>query len=52
MVAALERKQVPVKLIVKPGGGHPWPTIAEEVALMAQWFDRQLVASRARPDVP
>ena len=52
MVTALDRKQVPVKLIVKPGGGHPWPTIAEEVALMAQWFDRQLVASRARPDVP
>ncbi|MCH2401168.1 MAG: prolyl oligopeptidase family serine peptidase, partial [Pirellulales bacterium] len=52
MVSALDRKQVPVKLIVKPGGGHPWPTIAEEVALMARWFDRQLVASRAHPDVP
>ena len=52
MVAALERLQGPVKLIVKRGVGLPWPRIAEEVALMAQWFDRQLVASRARPDVP
>ena len=51
MVAALGRNQVPAKLIVKPGGGHPWPTIAEEVALMAEWFDRQLLASD-RPDVP
>ena len=52
MAAALERNQVPAKLIVKPGGGHPWPTIAEEVALMAQWFDRQLLASRERSDDP
>ena len=50
MVAALEREKVPVRLIIKPGGGHPWPTIAEEVALMAEWFDRQLLRTRERPD--
>ena len=31
-----------VELIVKPGGAHPWPTIPEEVAVMADWFDKQL----------
>lgn len=30
------------ELIVKPGGGHPWFTIYEEVAVMADWFDEQL----------
>jgi hypothetical protein len=29
-------------LIVKAGGGHPWPTIHEEVAVIADWFDKQL----------
>ena len=44
MVESLERHKVPVRLIIKPGGGHPWPTIAEEVALMVNWFDGQLSA--------
>ena len=30
------------ELIVKPGGAHPWPTLYEEVAVMADWFDRRL----------
>ena len=30
------------ELIVKPGGGHPWRTIPEEIAIMADWFDKQL----------
>lgn len=42
MVAALEKANVPVTLIVKPGGGHPWPTIHEEVTKMADWIDGQL----------
>ena len=42
MVAALKEKGVPAELIVKPGGAHPWPTIHEEVAIMADWFFRQL----------
>jgi len=40
MVAALKDANVPAELIVKPGGGHPWPTIAEEVQIMANWFDK------------
>jgi acetyl esterase/lipase len=30
------------ELLIKPGGAHPWPTIFEEVALMADWFDTNL----------
>lgn len=40
--SALREHDVPVELIVKAGGGHPWPTLHEEVALLADWFDRQL----------
>jgi len=42
MIAALEAKDVSAELIVKPGGGHPWLTIHEEVAVIADWMDKQL----------
>ena len=42
MVAALKQAGVPAQLIIKPGGAHPWPTIHEEVAILADWFDKQL----------
>lgn len=42
MVAALKKAEVPVELIVKKGGGHPWPTMHEEVEVLANWFDKQL----------
>ena len=42
MLAALEEHNVPAQLIIKKGGGHPWPTIHEEVAVMTDWFDRRL----------
>ncbi|MCC6493864.1 MAG: alpha/beta hydrolase [Pirellulales bacterium] len=40
---ALQQAGVPVELIVKPGGGHPWFTIPVEVAKLADWFDKQLL---------
>jgi acetyl esterase/lipase len=40
---ALQAANVPVELIVKEGGGHPWLTIPEEVAKLADWFDQQLL---------
>jgi acetyl esterase/lipase len=43
LVAALKAANVPADLIVKKGGAHPWPTISEEVQVMADWFDKQLV---------
>jgi acetyl esterase/lipase len=39
---ALDDCGVSCELIVKKGGGHPWPTIHEEVAVIADWFDKQL----------
>lgn len=42
MVEALQKVGVPAELIIKKGGGHPWPTIHEEVAVAADWFDKQL----------
>ena len=42
MVAALKKANVSAELIVKQGGGHPWPTIHEEVQVMADWFDKTL----------
>jgi acetyl esterase/lipase len=44
LLAALKQKDVSAELIVKRGGGHPWPTIHEEVAILADWFDQQLAA--------
>ncbi|MFO1021766.1 MAG: prolyl oligopeptidase family serine peptidase [Planctomycetales bacterium] len=42
MVEALKKANVPVELIVKKGGGHPWLTISEEMKILADWFDKQL----------
>ena len=42
LVTALKAAGGSAELIVKPGGGHPWLTIPEEVKVMAEWFDRQL----------
>lgn len=42
MVEALKKVDVPVELIVKKGGAHPWPTIYEEMAILTDWFDKQL----------
>jgi len=42
MVAALKAADISAELIVKAGGGHSWPTIAEEVKIMADWFDKTL----------
>ena len=39
-----------VQLLIKPGGGHPWPTIYEEVAVMADWLDKRLT-STALPEI-
>jgi acetyl esterase/lipase len=44
LLAALKSANVPCELIIKKGGAHPWPTIHEEVQVMADWFDKQLVA--------
>ncbi len=46
LVAALQKHDVPVKFVSKEGGGHPWPTIYEEVEVFGDWFDEKLSANR------
>jgi len=48
MIAALKKVGVSAELIVKPGGGHAWPTIREEVVKLADWFDKQFAKKNAR----
>lgn len=45
MVEALKKAGIDAELIVKKGGAHPWPTIHEEVAIAADWFDKTLKAA-------
>lgn len=42
LLEELKKAGVPAELVVKKGGGHPWPTLHEEVQIMADWFDKQL----------
>lgn len=46
MLHALQKAGVPAELIVKPGEGHLWQTIDEEVQLAADWFAKTLNSSR------
>jgi acetyl esterase/lipase len=48
LIEALKKAGGQADLIVKPGGGHPWPTINEEVKVMADWFDKELKPPHAR----
>ena len=43
---------MPAELIIKKGGGHPWPTIHEEVQVMADWFDKQTGQEVNQADAP
>lgn len=45
LVDAISKSGGKAELIIKAGGGHPWLTIAEEVAVMADWFDKQLAGT-------
>jgi acetyl esterase/lipase len=42
MESALNDAGYEASLIVKEDGAHPWPTIYEEVAIMCDWFSKQL----------
>lgn len=41
-IQALKKAGNEATLKVKPGGGHPWMTIPEEIGDMADWFDSKL----------
>jgi len=44
LVAAIQGAGGNATLIVKPGGGHPWPDIRVEIERLAEWFDAVLHA--------
>lgn len=53
MVEALKAAGGSAELIVKKGGGHPWPTLFEEVKIMADWFDQHLPETKpGQPATP
>lgn len=41
-VTALKDAGIRATLTVKPGGAHPWPTLRDEVAVLADWFRAEL----------
>ena len=42
MIEKLNEAKVPCELVVKKGGGHSWPGIADDTKLFADWFDKYL----------
>lgn len=48
-VEAIKKAEGSAELIVKPGGGHAWLTLPQEVAVMADWFDKKLGVVPAKP---
>ena len=49
LVQALERAGVEARLVVKPGAGHGWLTMARDMEQVADWFDAHL---KPRPPSP
>jgi acetyl esterase/lipase len=41
-IAKLKETGVEGKLVVKKGGGHPWPDILNDVGQLVEWFDGHL----------
>jgi acetyl esterase/lipase len=42
IIAKFKEVGVPAKLVVKPGAGHGWPDLANDMPLLADWFDQYL----------
>jgi Esterase/lipase len=45
----LEAFKVPHKLEVRPGKGHGWPAIGEDMLLIARWFEEHLSKPDSKP---
>jgi acetyl esterase/lipase len=48
MLEKLKKAGVPAELIVRKGAGHVWPTMLNDVALCADWFDKHLAKEKPR----
>jgi acetyl esterase/lipase len=42
MMKRLEEVEVPHRLVVREGKGHGWPTLGEDITLLAEWFEQHL----------
>jgi acetyl esterase/lipase len=42
LIAKLKEAGVEAKLVTRPGSGHGWLTMAKDMELFADWFDKQL----------
>jgi len=42
LVSALQAAGNTAELIVRAGGGHPWPDVEPELNRLAEWFDKHL----------
>lgn len=46
MIEKLKSVNVPNELVNRPGQGHGWPTLLNDVELFADWFDKHLAAAK------
>jgi acetyl esterase/lipase len=46
MMQKLEEAGVPHQLVVRPGKGHGWPTLGEDIPQLADWFEKYLPAGK------
>jgi len=42
IIEKFKEANVPCELVVKPGKGHGWPEIGQDVPALADWFDKYL----------
>ena len=51
---AIQRKfeecKVPFKLVVREGAGHGWPKLGDDMAIIADWFDKYLKTPATKSD--
>lgn len=43
-IQRLEALKVPCRLVTRAGQGHGWPTLGQDLTLLAEWFDQYLAA--------
>src|SRR5437763_8435077 len=49
-VEAMNKAGVEAKLVTRPGSGHGWLTMTNDMALFADWFDGHLTSKPAGAD--
>lgn len=46
----LKEHKIPCELVLRPGAAHGWPTLAQDISLFVEWFDKHLAAKPAKPE--